>query len=142
MTFRVPSGWYGSEALFGVVLGKRLILNGEAVDWASGGILVQGLDVPLADAAHGLKRVKGAFRVRSVRFDGKPAREYLVKPTTSLSLSETLGETIGGDLDAGDPPLILVALGDRTLIIRRAFTGDAGEAEVDLVLSSISFPAS
>jgi hypothetical protein len=141
-TFSVPPGWYGSEGLFGVVLGKHLLLEGEAVDWASGGILLQSLDVPLADAANALKRVKGAFRVRSMRFNGKPAREYVMKPDVSVSLSETLGQTIGGDIDAGDPNLILVALGDTTLVIRRAFSSDPDEHEVDGVLSSFRFPAS
>jgi hypothetical protein len=138
-TFSVPPGWYGSEGLFGVVLGKRLLLEGEAVDWASGGMLVQVLDVQLADAANGLKRVKGAFRVRSIRVGGNPAREYVMKPNASVSLSETLGPTIGGDIDAGDPNLILVALGDTTLVIQRAFSSDPDEHEVDGVLSSFSF---
>jgi hypothetical protein len=141
-TFSVPPGWYGFEGLFGVVLGKHLLLEGQAVDWASGGILLQNLDVPLADAASALKRAKGAFRVRSIRFNGKPAREYVVKPNVSVSLSETLGQTIGGDIAAGDPNLILVALGDTTLIVRRAFSSDPDEQEVDGVLSSFRFPAS
>jgi hypothetical protein len=138
-TFTVPPGWYGSEALFGVVLGKRLILDGQAVDWKAGGILVEGLDIPLADAAKALKRVKGALRVRSIRFDGNPAREYVVKPNVFVSLSETLGQTIGGDLGAGDPNLILVGLGHRTLVIRRAFTSDPDQPEVDRVLASFRF---
>jgi hypothetical protein len=98
---------------------------------------------PLAAAADALKQVKGAFRVRSIRFSGKPAREYVVKPNVSVSLSERLGQTIGGDIDAGDPNLILVALGDTTLVIRRAyFSSDPDEQEVDAVLSSFRFPAS
>jgi hypothetical protein len=142
-TFSVPPGWYGSEGLFGVVLGKRLLLEGQAVDWASGGILVQSLDMPLAAAADALKQVKGGFRVRSMRFNGKPAREYVMKPNVSVSLSETLGQTIGGDIDAGDPNLILVALGETTLVIRRAyFSSDPDKQEVDAVLSSFRFAAS
>jgi hypothetical protein len=62
-----------------------------------------------------------------------------VKPGTTVPLSEVFFGHVAGELEPVDPNLILLKVGRKALVIRRAFDDDAERAEVNRVLMSFRF---
>jgi hypothetical protein len=138
VTFRVPPGWYGYQHETGFVLGMSFV--GDEVDLRPGGITVYVLDSPIAQAARWLAQLK-AIQVKSpVRIGGSLGRRYARRLGYQPFRDVTLDALGLPGVVPSSPDLILLGAGGKTLVIRRAFTTDAGRTEVDGVLMSFRFP--
>jgi hypothetical protein len=136
VTFTVPLGWYGYQDETGFALGMGLV--GEEVDLVPGGIFVNVVDSTLAHAARTLEQVEDIQVKSPIRIGGSPGRRFAQR--LGLHRDVTLHDLgLPGVVVPPNSDVILLSAGDKTLVIRRAFTSDADRAEINGVLMSFRF---
>jgi hypothetical protein len=138
VTFTVPPGWYGYQALNGFALGRGLNAVG-GVDLTSGAISVTGVNTTLAQAARRLEQLNGIRATSHVRIGGYSGRKYVAEDGIHNVSLEYIGVP-PGSLEPGDLLILLGVEGEALFIVPHTeSTTDGGHAEVNRVLMSFEF---
>ena len=136
-SFEVFDHWYGWQEPGILRLSKRLTTGGYEVDESRGGIEIETLDSPLAQSALRLETAAGirVHHVSSVRIGGHSGRRYW------FTLSQLLELRPGNNITAGQRDVILLGVGQRTLVIKKAAPepGDQTLQEAERVIQSFRF---
>ena len=144
VAFTVPPGWYGYQGEGVIVLGNRLSPGAIGVHFASGGIVVEARPPTaagsFAQAARSLETAPGVrvHGVSPVRIGGHPGRRYSLVLRRPVTLQGVFSFAAG--LEPGEPDIILLRVGHRTVVIRQGFDQDLeAPPGIERVIQSFRF---